>query len=168
MGDAGRVAFPDLAQRFKSSPGDRDALMNVFKKLPSRDFLFAWLDGLDPVKDSEEMFELLRIPRLYGAERVRFLCKLLPQAKPSIQQQALHLLEAEGAAAGEGAVPTLRTLLTSPDPEVRYLSVRILGSLGPAAGSCVPELERAAREDSHGLVRSASERAIGRIQGTRD
>jgi HEAT repeat protein len=63
----------------------------------------------------------------------------------------------------EWAVPTLVTLLTHPQPQIRALSARALGEIGVAGRIVETALKQRLRDDS-AAVRRAAERALEQIQ----
>ena len=79
----------------------------------------------------------------------------------SDQQQILYLLERIVWRA-RPAVNTLISSLAGSDHETRYLAVRALGAIGPAARSAVPALT-ARLNDVNNMVRLAAARALKNI-----
>ena len=71
---------------------------------------------------------------------------------------AMRYLEA----AGEKAVPVLRTALASPEPVVRLRAAWVLGRIGPVATAAAPALRRAA-QDPDRAVADEARRALARV-----
>jgi hypothetical protein len=100
-------------------------------------------------------------------ESMEALGRLLPLWTGKKQHELLYQLE-RGGSNSVSEVPRLIALLKHADPETRYLSVRVLGAIGPAAKSIIPDL--IALEAAGGLQQHpfAASRAIANIQERRE
>src|SRR5262249_1065704 len=59
-------------------------------------------------------------------------------------------------------IEAIQGRLGSADAETRYLAVRTLADLGPAAGAALPNLLKALK-DEHEAIRAAAAEAVGRV-----
>jgi predicted NAD-dependent protein-ADP-ribosyltransferase YbiA (DUF1768 family) len=67
----------------------------------------------------------------------------------------------------EVAVPIFRQALAHDSLVVRVVAARKLGQFGPQAGEAIPELRRAARQDTDPIVRRFAEQALEQIEAGR-
>jgi HEAT repeat protein len=105
-------------------------------------------------------------------DQVRAARANAPRPPEVVQKPVLPALEttvdlpgsAAGALAqiGPAAIPSLKTALADPNPQVRRQAARALGKMGPEAAPSVAELT-ATLNDPDPTVRDAAIRALGQI-----
>jgi HEAT repeat protein len=80
---------------------------------------------------------------------------------------ALARIAPDDPAVAAKVLPVLTRGLSSSNEETQLDSIEALADLGPAAAPAVAALEKAARDDNDGSVRSAAEGALKRVTGKR-
>lgn len=168
-------------RRFLSHRFDRDYRFKQYvKTLTNRSYgaIPALIEALDCEKGMYRMeairalMAMMPETKKHGHEIVPVLVKRLDDREPEALYWAIIALGGFGPDASP-AVPSLIARLASSGPtgtyktssaDIRRVSARALGEIGPAAREALPAL-REALNDSHPWVRDEAEKAISAIEG---
>ena len=119
-----------------------------------------------PVSNYSAVYALVRVdPTSPEAQAilVPISRRLRDAVDDSERVQFTWLLDRYGSSAAS-AVPTLREALRSPVAAVRGDAARLLGAIGPPAGSAIGDLEPLSRQDPDSTVRASARRSLEKLR----